>query len=124
MAKECLKDFKRLNDHFIKYEEFTEDELVKYFWEYLSFFFFKIYKNCKSKFAGQIIEQLNNDLKKFPGTNIRIINQREVLNQYGSLQGVIMNLEAQNSRQKPFNNEDKMAKIVKEFKIELGLQYE
>ena len=52
MAKEYLKDFKRLNDHFIKFKEFTEDELVKYFWEYLSFFFFKIYKNCKSKFAS------------------------------------------------------------------------
>ena len=35
-----------------------------------------------------------------------------------------MNLEAWNSRQKPFDNEDKIAKVVKEFKIELGLQYE
>ena len=38
-TKKILQNFKRLNIHFINYDDYDEDELNRYFWEHVSYFF-------------------------------------------------------------------------------------
>ena len=48
-VKSKLEDFKKLNPHFISYDDYTQDEHIKYIWEYMCFIFYKIYKGSQAK---------------------------------------------------------------------------
>ena len=124
MANDSFEEFRGLNPRFINYKAHTVEELLKYFWEFMSSLFMRVHKDGTAKFIGWHVTQLNTDLKrKFPKRRKISNNWRDTLNWQQTKEGALEDEIAWNCRQKPFDDKKKMAKVAQKFKEDLGVGY-
>ena len=57
--------FQELNPDFIDYEKLTLEQNQKFYYEFMCFFFFKIFQEGKAILASYMVEQVNKDYKEF-----------------------------------------------------------
>ena len=60
-----FRKFQELNPNFIDYEKLTLEQNQKFHYEFMYFFFFKIFREGKAILASYMVEQFNKDYKEF-----------------------------------------------------------